>query len=171
MPEKSKRRSSPKSKADRQSTEKALRSLSALDLRIAGKGYREIGEVLGTSTTTAYTDVMNALRDTLATRAEKAVELRQLEIERLDKMLDALWSRAVGKDSTRPNVALIDRVLRIMERRAKLCGLDAPVTQITITPEQAAQLSDAALERFRAGEPLDAILKDPASWREGAPVN
>jgi len=41
---------------------------------------------------------------------------------------------------------------------------------ITLTPEQAERLSDAALERWKSGEPLDVILKDPASWRD-APVH
>lgn len=43
---------------------------------------------------------------------------------------------------------------------------------ITITPEQAKRLTDAALKRWRSGEPLEAILRDPTSWRYGeVPVN
>ena len=43
------------------------------------------------------------------------------ELDRLDKMLQGLWSEA-----RRGNYHSIDRVLRIMERRARYLGLDAP---------------------------------------------
>ena len=62
---------------------------------------------------------MSALKQTLQ---EPADELRKLELERLDKLLLGVWPQAV-----RGNQGSVDRALRIMERRAKLLGLDAPV--------------------------------------------
>ena len=41
---------------------------------------------------------------------------------------------------------------------------------ITLTPQQAERLTDAALERCLSGEPLDVVLRDPASWQDGVPV-
>jgi hypothetical protein len=52
-------------------------------------------------------------------RTEKAADVQRLEIARLDAMLAGIWDKARGG-----NVAAIDRVLGIMQRRAKLLGLD-----------------------------------------------
>jgi hypothetical protein len=48
-----------------------------------------------------------------------AKELRDLEAARLDRLQEQPWLQAV-----QGNLAAIDRCLRIMERRAKLLGLD-----------------------------------------------
>jgi len=47
--------------------------------------------------------------------------LRALELLRLDELLNALWDTAIAGD-----LKAVDRVLKVMERRAKLLGLDAP---------------------------------------------
>lgn len=60
---------------------------------------------------------MRALKKTLQ---EPADEVRMLEVERLDALLSGLWARKNTPEVT-------DRILRIMERRAKLLGLDSPV--------------------------------------------
>ena len=44
-----------------------------------------------------------------------------MELERLDKLHDSLWLLATSGD-----VAALDRILHIMERRSKLLGLDSP---------------------------------------------
>jgi hypothetical protein len=56
-----------------------------------------------------------------ATIEQPAQELRQLEAERLDAMTAALWPRAMDGD-----LRATDRILGIMDRRARLLGLDAP---------------------------------------------
>lgn len=53
-------------------------------------------------------------------RDEPARELRQLELLRLDQLQAAHYKAAMGGDA-----AAISRVLSIMDRRAKLLGLDA----------------------------------------------
>jgi hypothetical protein len=45
--------------------------------------------------------------------------VRQLELERLDRLLIALWDLATGG-----SLGAIDRVLKVMQRRAELLGLD-----------------------------------------------
>lgn len=92
----------------------------ALELRKAGATYDQIARQVGFSERgAAYRAVQTAL---LEITQEPAQEVRQLELERLDAMLLGLWPAArKGKEGA------VDRVLRIMERRAKLLGLDAPV--------------------------------------------
>jgi len=95
------------------------RQLEALELRKAGAAYAVIAERLGyRSASGAHAAVSAALK---RTQQEPADEVRTLEIERLDRMLLAIWPQVVNG-----NQGAIDRALRIMERRAKLQGLDAP---------------------------------------------
>ena len=56
-----------------------------------------------------------------ATLQEPADELRTLELERLDRLLLGVWGQAA-----KGNQGAVDRALKIMERRARLLGLDAP---------------------------------------------
>ncbi len=95
------------------------RHLQALELRKAGVTYEQIAGQLGYSNASgARKAVASALKATLR---EPAEELRELEVVRLDAMLLPLWRRVQAGDEK-----AVDRVLRIMERRARLLGLDAP---------------------------------------------
>jgi hypothetical protein len=91
----------------------------ALGLRRAGITYDEIARQIGYSNASgARKAVMRALRRTLQDDADAT---RQLEAERLDRLQAGVWSAAAGGD-----VQALDRVLKIMDRRAKLLGLDVP---------------------------------------------
>lgn len=70
---------------------------------------------------------MTALRKTLR---EPADEVRLLELERLDALTYALWPEAMQR-----NLGAIDRLLRVMERRDTLLGLDAPTKVAPTTPD------------------------------------
>jgi hypothetical protein len=93
-------------------------------------GYAEIAKQLGLSSPgNAYRIVKNALK---ATYREPADDVRKLELERLDRLTMALWKRAQSGEAE-----AIDRVLKLMDRRAKLLGLDAPVLSnatLTLAP-------------------------------------
>jgi len=97
------------------------REKRAMELRLAGATYAQIGEALGISAQAAHKAVMRALDRINEKLAEDAQKVLRLELERLDKMLLALWPQA-----QRGNQGAVDRILRIMERRARLLGLDAP---------------------------------------------
>lgn len=99
----------------------SARRQRALDLRCAGAGYRAIGKELGTSHVQAFRDVQFALDEIAQRTREKAEKLRDLELQRCDKMTLALWPklRAGDEKAARALVA-------VMDRRAKLLGLDVP---------------------------------------------
>jgi len=103
------------------------RHLQALELRKAGATYQAIAEQLGyASPRGAHKAVASALKATLR---EPADALRELELARLDSALLAIWRRVQSGDDK-----AIDRLVRIMERRAKLLGLDEPPrTKVTLT--------------------------------------
>lgn len=112
-------------KSNKTSTAKAVklqRQQAALEFRRAGLGYVEIGNQLGIGKSQAHRLVTEALKEAAAQVVEDADVLRAEEVSRLDGMLRGLW-----QDARKGNVGAVDRVLKIMERRAKLLGLDAPV--------------------------------------------
>lgn len=112
------------------------KQMQALELRKAGVSYVRIAEVLGyASGSGAHKAVASALKKTLQ---EPADDLRTLEIERLDAMLSAIWASV-----KQGQYGAIDRAIKIMERKAKLLGMDAP-TKHDVTSD---------------GEPLKIIIE------------
>jgi len=99
--------------------EQANLDTEALTLRSRGYKYQQIADQMGCSKPTAYARVQRALA---AIPAEAVEEYRRLEGDRLDTLLNI----AMYEAQTRKSMYAIDRVLSIMERRAKLMGLDAP---------------------------------------------
>ncbi|MEN6535335.1 MAG: hypothetical protein ABFD89_16845 [Bryobacteraceae bacterium] len=93
-----------------------------LDLRMAGKTYRRIATELGISPAGAFKVLDRALARLRQQTSEVAERLLQIELERLDALQLAQWDKATDGD-----LRAVDAVLRIMERRARLLGLDAPV--------------------------------------------
>ena len=89
-----------------------------LALRTQGWTLKQIGEQEGVSNVRIHQLVVTALRQLVA---EPGEEMRRLEQARLDDLQTAVWERAMNGD-----YGAIDRCLAIMERRAKLMGLDAP---------------------------------------------
>ena len=91
----------------------------ALELRKEGHSYESISEQLGYSTRSAsYKAVMRRLRD----MDRPAVSmLRELEVQRLDAMLYAVWNDVLQGDA-----GAVSTALKSSERRSRLLGLDAP---------------------------------------------
>lgn len=109
----------------------------ALELRRDGSSYRAIAAALTQHVAMLHAEgkvrearsigkdvahrlVTEALSDLRAVNAESADEVRQLEVERLDKWLERL---NLGTSKGTPRT--IDTMLRVSERRARLLGLDA----------------------------------------------
>ncbi len=98
------------------------RQRKALQMRRDGADFDAIAEACGYSNRSgAYKAVMTALKKMMR---EPADELRSLELDRLDRLYTQMARKAEGGDEK-----AVDRCLRIMERRARLLGLDAPVKQ------------------------------------------
>jgi len=96
----------------------------ALELRMTAATYSQIGQALGISEAGAYKAVIRALGKLNAKVMENAEELRTLEVQRLDSLFITMYAQAKSGHQ-----GAVDRCLRIMERRAKLLGLDAPTKQ------------------------------------------
>ena len=95
------------------------RQAAAMELRGKGYTFEKIAEELGyRGPSGAFRAVSAGLDKTLR---EPAASLRVLESERLDRLLEGVWKKAAAG-----NVQGVRAVLAILERRAKLWGLDAP---------------------------------------------
>jgi hypothetical protein len=116
-----------------------VRRTKLLELRRKGVRYddQRIEDLGYSSPGCARSDLKRALE---AHRDEEAAEVgiyRQQENERLDALLEAVWSRATTLSPVFDkegevidhvlDVKAVDTVLRLMDRRAKLNGLDMPV--------------------------------------------
>ena len=151
------------------------RQRQALELRRAGVSYRQIADHLGyAGPSGAHRAVASALKETLQ---EPADALRDLEAQRLDALQRALWPAASAGD-----VPAVRAMLSVMERRAKLLGLDSPQRNelsgpngtpfVPVTPEDMAarfeQLVRAQRERLKHApkEVPDTTTAEPA---EAAP--
>ena len=100
----------------------AERRKVAVNLRVAGATFTQIGDQLGVSRQAAHQMVTKALDELAAQVSESADQLRAIELHRLDAMTAALWSGAMSGDEQK-----IDRVIKLMNRRAAMLGLDRPV--------------------------------------------
>lgn len=102
-----------------QSIQALKRMTDALQLRKEGYNYDEIAVRLGYSTRSgAFRAVKRALKYTLK---EPADDLRKLEISRIEELEKTLWPSA-----TSGGLGAIDRLVKLMERKHKLLGLEAP---------------------------------------------
>jgi hypothetical protein len=102
-----------------------------MELRKAGASYREIASETQVSLRTAWRDVKTELERLAHDTQQTTLMFREMELQRLDRLQLSLWSKAVGYTDKQgvvhePDKRAVELVLRIMERRARLLGLDAP---------------------------------------------
>ena len=95
-------------------------TIKALDLRKKGFTYTQIAAELKCARSTACRYVLSELEYLADQCREEAGQVRDLELQRLDELYLVAWKAIADGSET-----AIDRCLRIMERRAKLLGLDA----------------------------------------------
>jgi hypothetical protein len=95
--------------------------LRVLELRRTGMTFTAIAQVLGYADHSgAIYAYKNAMKRVLK---EPAEAIRDLEVARLDELLTVAYNQALEGDLQALTVAL-----KIMDRRARLLGLDAPTT-------------------------------------------
>lgn len=94
-----------------------------LELKRAGATFDDIARTLGYANSSgAWQAYKRAMKRTLVEAG--AEELRDAELDRLDRLQRAVWSNAINGD-----LSAVNTVLKIMQRRAMYLGLDAPARQ------------------------------------------
>ena len=93
-----------------------------MELRKTGATIRSIALAVGVSERQVRNDIERELLQE-AERAERATrQYRSLQNSRIEALTFSLWRQAVGGD-----VAAVGQIVRLMERQARLLGLDGPV--------------------------------------------
>ena len=124
----------PHKQPDPELIEKQLR---VLELRKAGLTWEAIAAEVGYADHSGAVYAFRAaIKRVLQVPAE---EVRSLEMERLDKLWEAVYSKAALGD-----IAAITAALKIMERRSRLQGLDAPTK---ISQEVTTWAGDESIDR------------------------
>jgi hypothetical protein len=125
------------------------RRKSALALKRSGATYQQIADQLGFHDRAhAQKDVLKALREI---GRDEAKDVLALELERLDAILrGGLFERARKGD-----LPSVDRVMKLMDRRASYLGLNRPQEHAVTFPGinlDVRTLTDAQIERLASGD-------------------
>ena len=112
--------------AGRKTARKVIEAAKVLELYAAGKGYRDVVEMYGqprdpkTKKKWGAAQLLDwAVREVMPESLIK--QARNIELQRLQDMHRAVWMDAITGDRE-----AITTVLKLMERRSKLLGLDSP---------------------------------------------
>lgn len=134
---------------NRQSTnaqDLAVRRYKALEMRVAGYTYREIVAAIGVNQTTILADIDWCLRER---EAGNIIKLRAIEEARLDDCIRAAYEVLEANRKTELALKAVDRIDRLVGRRAALLGLNAPV-----------ELNVMAHEKTQADLELEELLRE-----------
>ena len=110
-----------------------VRAAKALELRMEGMKFDDIANELGYNSKQAAFDAVS--RELKAITREPAEEVLRLDLERLDSMWGIHYLNAQAGDAM-----ALSSCMRIMERRARLLGLDAPAKN-EVTGKEGAPLA------------------------------
>lgn len=143
--------------------------IRAVQLKMAGLAYHEIGNQLGVAPDTARNYVARGL-DKWGWHAVD--EYRRLELARLDAVMARLWpdvlgrpGRGDGDPGVPPDKEAVRLFLQISQRRARLLGLDAPEQVQVQPPEQAQEQGQEVVDNY------EAWLQSVGEIIDAAPVN
>jgi hypothetical protein len=107
---------------------------AAVGLKIAGASYQEIADTLGFADAVTAREAVErdlAFRASEADPAKREI-LRATEAGRIDRLLRGVWTKATNPADLE-HLSAVRTALRLIDRRIRLYGLDAP-TEIVITP-------------------------------------
>lgn len=143
---------------------------AAVELKVAGATWEEIARVLGYPTPrAAIVATERALEKRLL--AEDRDKMRAMAGQRLEKLLRSVWAKAT--DPYHPEHLLgVSRARDIIDRHAKLFGLDAPTEMVVHTPtmqEMERWAAQMLTEQAPAVQEADVIELDDSEWEETEP--
>jgi hypothetical protein len=137
------------------SEERAKRALAILNMRLHGFPPSKIARELPAAgyAKVSISQIRRIIRAALEDAAQRpAEELLRMELLRLDELQSAQYAKAIAGDAP-----AMDRVLAIMDRRAKLLGLHQPRTEAEApaggAKEALLDKLNAIAERVKAAPP------------------
>ncbi|HEU4913074.1 MAG TPA: hypothetical protein VFV76_14385 [Actinomycetes bacterium] len=108
------------------------RQEAAVALRIAGATYSDIARMLEYASPSL---ARQAVERSLASTAgpESRDQLRFIEARRLERLLRGLWHKATDEKNDE-HLAAVRTAIAVIDRHARLYGLDAPQEMVLYTP-------------------------------------
>lgn len=128
---------------------------------LAGLTYRQMADALGVSIGTIANDVKIIIGRWQRETVKVVDEHVALELRRIDRALHAIWS-----DVLEGKLTYIDRMVKLMDRKAKYLGLDAPEKVAPTDPSGEKEYGSDGLTDDQRLEKLLALL-DKARARRG----
>lgn len=116
----------------------ATRRAQVADMIKAGATYRQMAAHFGVTIATIQKDVQANLKELHARTAKTTEEWRALELDRLDAIQLVYWQRGITPPADAlgnrppPDIEAAKMVLKVMERRHRLLGLDKPTETVAI---------------------------------------
>ena len=146
----------PEQTAEEKAAELEAKEAKVLELRRAGFTFQRIAEEVGYATPSGAQRALERIMTRNIPQAPE--EFRWQELDHLDRMQVALWPRAMKGDDR-----AIGTIIRLMERRARLVGIDAPQRiQAEVVNYDGTRDIDGDIERIvnlirgvDSGEPLE----------------
>lgn len=112
--------------------DRKTRQEAAVALRIAGAPYAEIAAVLDYSSgQVARQAVERSLAETIT--GDSREQMRYIEARRLERLIRSCWRKATD-ESHGEHLAAIRTALTLIDRHARLYGLDAPTEMVVYSP-------------------------------------
>lgn len=105
---------------------------AALTLRLSGASHSQIAKTLGYSSAYRARQAVERVLASAADSPEDRDKMRVLTSRRLNRLLQSVMSKAVDHKD-KEHLAYNARALAIIDREARLWGVDAP-TQVQFTP-------------------------------------
>lgn len=119
--------------ADLNEVDKSVtKAQAAVTLRLAGTGYTQIAKTLGYSSATRARSAVERALAASSDKAEDHSHMRELTDRRLNRLLQSVMGKAVDPKDPE-HLSYNARALAIIDRQAKLHGVDAP-TKVQVTP-------------------------------------
>ncbi len=130
-----------KPKTGRADIERVIRDEEVVRLKVAGYTHEQAAAAVGLASRGGVTDILTKWINVRGPSSELVEQYRRLQGAQCDQLLAAHWEAGVGERGPHgdwiavPDPTVIAPLVRVMERKAKLYGLDMPAgLSISVVP-------------------------------------
>lgn len=110
------------------------KAAASLQMALAGSNWTEIATAMGYPTPrAARVAVEKALEKELRASDDSIEKMRKMAGQRLERLLRAIWPKAIDPNSPE-QLAAVEKARALVDRHARLFGLDAPTEVIVHNP-------------------------------------
>lgn len=138
----------------------------ALEMRLMGYGWDDIARVLGYPTPrAALVAFETALEKQLLDDHDSTAKMRDLAGRRLERLLRAVWGKAIDPDDPE-QLPAVDRAVKVLAEHSRLFGLNAPSEMVVHSPTATeiqgfvAKVVSAANSQIEEGSIFDDDIED-----------